>query len=576
VAATRAYAVVAIDLPPDAPLGGVLTASTCGGLSFSQAVRLTLGHGCPSAAAAVATPPGGRFSCIGGSLTAQTCGHAAVVTTPVTASRRVYALIDIPDANNGYPYRYRLAYAYFPPSPAMPGGDSPSPSPPACAAPGGVITLPAGPTLSSTRVVINSTSPTLGFGTGYFPDDVSETGAQIGAGDHVRVLRVDVGPGVPLGGTLMLSTCHFDNATNDPNSYSQPKMVLTFDCPSSPAAVADEALVGGGGTLHYMLGAPVCDGPAPWRYAQAGARVVGLSRRWVYVVLTIDNYGYGTADVVNLGYAYMPPPSTTPSGTASPSVSPSGTATPSASGTATPSVSPSGTATPSLSPSGTRSRSPSHTRTPSRSGTPPPTPTPTPMCKAPVNNVTSLRGTAGTAAPVDVGRYGNTGMYTAGSCSSGFQTFFAGPRAVFFLDLGAATPLGGVLTVTTCGHTANNTVLYVGTGCPTWYLPFGCRAGNDNAGDAAEQAGCDANPLASTVTLAPTSARVYFLQLGGYLGAGVTSGLSWRYEPPRSPSATRSGSGTGSATRSRTRLRPSTASATASRTATRSRTRKPK
>ena len=151
-------------------------------------------------------------------------------------------------------------------------------------------------------------------------------------------------------------------------------------------------------------------------------------------------------------------------------------------------------------------------------------------------------------------------MYTSGTCSAGFQTFFPWPRLVYALYLDAAAPLGGVLTVTTCGHTANNTVLYVGTGCPTWDRPFGCKAGNDDAGGADS---CGSNARAAAVSITATQ-QVYFIQLGGFAGAPVTSGLQWRYAPP----ASRSGSSTRSATRSR--------SCTRSPSGTRSRSRKRK
>ena len=161
-------------------------------------------------------------------------------------------------------------------------------------------------------------------------------------------------------------------------------------------------------------------------------------------------------------------------------------------------------------------------------------------------------------------------MYTSGTCSAGFQTFFPGPRLVYALYLDATAPLGGVLTVTTCGHTANNTVLYLGTGCPTWDRPFGCKVGNDDAGGADW---CGSNARAAAVSVTATQ-QVYFIQLGGFAGAPVTSGLQWRYAPP----ASRSGSATGSRThsRSRTRSRTRTSTRTRSASATRSRSRKPK
>ena len=156
-------------------------------------------------------------------------------------------------------------------------------------------------------------------------------------------------------------------------------------------------------------------------------------------------------------------------------------------------------------------------------------------------------------------------MYTAGSCAAGYKTFFPGSRLLYALDLGSATPLGGTLTLTTCGHTANNTVLYVGTGCPSWALPFGCLAGNDNAAAGACGGG---NAFASTVSVTRVDQIIYYLQLGGVSGEHVTSGLAWVYTPPASAS--------GSGSRSRSGSRSATPSRSRSAAGTRSRTRKPK
>ena len=117
----------------------------------------------------------------------------------------------------------------------------------------------------------------------------------------------------------------------------------------------------------------------------------------------------------------------------------------------------------------------------------------------------ALAGASGVAPPLSSDVDGQPGMYTSGSCAAGLRAFFAGSRLLYVLNLGEAAPLGGTLTLTVCGHTANNTVLYVGTGCPTWALPFGCLAGNDNASDAGvgsvATTACAANPLASSITV---------------------------------------------------------------------------
>jgi len=80
---------------------------------------------------------------------------------------------------------------------------------------------------------------------------------------------------------------------------------------------------------------------------------------------------------------------------------------------------------------------------------------------------------------------------------------------------------------------------------------FNCLFANDNAADVAGQS-CSANPRASTTVTTLTSTRVIFVQLGGYNGVDITSGLSWLYVPP-SFSATSTRSRTKTATRTRTR-----------------------
>ena len=138
-------------------------------------------------------------------------------------------------------------------------------------------------------------------------------------------------------------------------------------------------------------------------------------------------------------------------------------------------------------------------------------------------------------------------MYTVGSCATGLGAFYPGSRLLYALFLGAGVPLGGTLTITTCGHTSNDTVLYLGTGCPVWAQPFGCRAGNDNA---VGPAACGGNPLASSVAITATQAT-YYMQLGGVNGAHVVSGLAWAYAAPATTTRSRTRSRSGSRTRSR-------------------------
>ena len=230
----------------------------------------------------------------------------------------------------------------------------------------------------------------------------------------------------------------------------------------------------------------------------------------------------------------------TPSSTPTSSLTASTTASPSSSGYST--------ATASL----TVTRSATRSRTTSGTPTRTPSPSPTlPICRG-LSNVRPLAGTSGVAPRLSTAIHGTPAMYTSGTCATGLAAFFPGSRLLYALHLGDTTPLGGRLTLTTCGHSANNTVLYVGTGCPAWALPFACKAGNDNAAAPS----CGGNPLASTVAVVATQ-PVYYVQLGGMSGSPVVSGLGWSYAPPPSASGTRSRSKTPSrsATRSRSRKR---------------------
>ena len=133
---------------------------------------------------------------------------------------------------------------------------------------------------------------------------------------------------------------------------------------------------------------------------------------------------------------------------------------------------------------------------------------------------------------------------------------------MYRLSLGDAVPIGGTLTVTTCGATNNNTVLYLGTGCPTWFGSFNCLRGNDNAAPV-----CGTNALASSLSHV-TASSIYFIQVGAASGGPVVSGLSWSYALP-TPSATASRSRAPSPSRSATATRSRSRSATVSKSRSR-------
>ena len=157
---------------------------------------------------------------------------------------------------------------------------------------------------------------------------------------------------------------------------------------------------------------------------------------------------------------------------------------------------------------------------------------------------------------------GNAGMYTSGYCAVGYQSFVPGPRLVYRITLSNELPVGGTLTLSICGLTSNDTMLYLGTGCPTWFGSFNCLRGND---DAFGVATCAGNPLASVLTHVASS-RIYFVQLGTSSGAEVVSGLSWSYRAASaSPTSTRTRSRTASPTRTRSATRSKSRSRKAKR-----------
>ena len=137
-----------------------------------------------------------------------------------------------------------------------------------------------------------------------------------------------------------------------------------------------------------------------------------------------------------------------------------------------------------------------------------------------------------------------------------------GPRLVFRISINSSLPLGGTLSVTTCGFTTSNTVIHLGTGCPLGGYTFNCLVFNDDA------ALCPSNPLASTVSRIAT-VNTYFVQVGSPVGGSWSSGLQWTYTPPGVSSSV-------TPTTSRTASRTQTRTKTSSCTRTRSRSKKRK
>ena len=273
-----------------------------------------------------------------------------------------------------------------------------------------------------------------------------------------------------------------------------------------------------------------------------------------------DGYAYWQSDslpyqIVPAGLVWsdwrlVPSPTATPSWsgstTATASLSSSGSATSSASSTQTASP----TSTSSQTPSSTNTVSQTPTSTASRTGTPSPsptktasatltptrtpsgtatlTPTPSAMCGPPVYNITSVSGIVGNSSVAQSSQWGNNGLISGAICGdNSFSSFYSGPFAVYFLNLGATIRIGGTLVITTCGVTSDNTVLYAGLGCPTSGASFQCLRGNDNVVD--EGMECSSNPEASTIVLRSVSTRTFYIMVGGFLGRSFSSGLSWEY-----------------------------------------------
>lgn len=150
------------------------------------------------------------------------------------------------------------------------------------------------------------------------------------------------------------------------------------------------------------------------------------------------------------------------------------------------------------------------------------------VCPTTLPNVLVGAGQGGTFASVP-SFAGNAALYARGGCKSPYWEMAdlpPGPRLVFRISINSSLPLGGILTVTTCGQTSSNTAVYLGTGCPAGGFIFNCLIMNDDA------AQCPSNPRASTLSRVAT-VRNYFVQVGSPVGHFPwSSGLQWTYSLP--------------------------------------------
>jgi hypothetical protein len=192
-------------------------------------------------------------------------------------------------------------------------------------------------------------------------------------------------------------------------------------------------------------------------------------------------------------------------------------------------------------------------------GTPTQTPsaTPTPICPPPVTSMQTLSGLE-SYVPTYAG---SNVVNWAGTCG-GYSLYANLPKQIYRIDLSAFL-IGGSLTVQNCNSTSD-TIIAVGTGCPTDATTFGCLQGADG--------GCPSGSITpSLVTVAATTRNVYYVivQMWSSGGTSLVTDFSWRYTPPTpSPTPTQSRTGTPTGTGTTTPTATGTPPETPSNTAT--------
>jgi hypothetical protein len=293
-----------------------------------------------------------------------------------------------------------------------------------------------------------------------------------------------------------------------------------------------------------------------------------------------DDYGGGgggpaafTGGNWTLRWTRLPPsgtpsntPTQSPSASASASWSPSETPTISfsATRTRTTGVSASTTATRSSTPtrSGTRTRTagatpsntlstsfsqtgmPTPTRTPlgTRSATVTATPSVSPYCQgqARFNGwlTSGIRGSFSSDTSVSPWAAGNVGSWVGASVTVVVNddgdvatiTVPPGNKHLLGLDMGPGVSPGGTLRGSLCANPLFDTVLFVGTGCPTSWGAFNVTGANDDG------SGNPACGRASEVVVTNVTTRTTYWVVGGYNGASGPYTFTWDYAPP-TPSA---------------------------------------
>jgi len=150
-------------------------------------------------------------------------------------------------------------------------------------------------------------------------------------------------------------------------------------------------------------------------------------------------------------------------------------------------------------------------------------PTSTSSCSIPY---TTVSGLSGVSPSYVISNSGSTLVLggVSPTCSSGSATS-SGPKLAFMIDLGADTILGSQLTVDTCLTAIGDTVLFVGTGCPTSSASFRCLIANDDAGAII----CPSDTMASQVRINANS-RYMWAVVGNYASStSASSGIRWWY-----------------------------------------------
>ena len=105
----------------------------------------------------------------------------------------------------------------------------------------------------------------------------------------------------------------------------------------------------------------------------------------------------------------------------------------------------------------------------------------------------------------------NTWSATCGSYTISATT----TKSYYTIDL-SAYPVGGPLTISNCGLSSADTMLFVGTGCPTNATSFNCVGSADDS--------CGAQ---SQVTISATTSNRYFAMFAPYNSGVISTGMTW-------------------------------------------------